>query len=103
MNRSIKPLNERRDVWSLNPTYGDCDDYVMTKRSKLIRAGVPSGALRVAVVRTQQGVGHAVLLVKTSSGDYVLDNLRSTIIKREQTGYRFLNVASSNPWKWAGH
>lgn len=103
VNRSIRPLNERRDVWSLNPTFGDCDDYVMTKRSKLIRAGVPSGALRVAVVRTPEGIGHAVLLVKTSTGEYVLDNLRSTIVKREQSGYRFLKIASSDPAKWSGN
>jgi len=103
VNRSIRPLNERRDVWSLNPAYGDCDDYVMTKRSRLIRAGVPSSALRVAVVRTPRGEGHAILLVKTSAGEYALDNLRKTIVKRNQTGYRFLNVASADPTRWSAH
>jgi predicted transglutaminase-like cysteine proteinase len=79
VNRSIIPLNERRDVWSLNPRFGDCDDYVMTKRSRLIRAGVPAGALRVAVVKTRSGEGHAVLIVKTSAGEYVLDNIRKQL------------------------
>jgi predicted transglutaminase-like cysteine proteinase len=101
VNRSIKPLAERRDVWSLNPAYGDCDDYTMTKRSRLIRAGIPSSALRVAVVRTQRGEGHAILLVKTSAGEFALDNLRSTIVKRSQTGYRFMNVASADPTRWS--
>ncbi|CAN7260200.1 transglutaminase-like cysteine peptidase [Pararhizobium sp. LjRoot238] len=101
VNRSIRPLNERRDVWSLNPSFGDCDDYVMTKRSFLIRAGVPSSALRVAVVRTPRGEGHAILLVKTSAGEFALDNLRKTIVKRNQTGYRFLSVASADPTRWS--
>lgn len=103
VNRSIRPLNERRDVWSLNPRFGDCDDYVMTKRSRLIRAGIPSGALRVAVVRTPRGEGHAILLVKTSEGEFALDNLRKTIVKRNQTGYRFQRVASADPTRWSSN
>lgn len=103
VNRSIRPLAERRDVWSLNPRAGDCDDYVMTKRSRLIRAGIPASALRVAVVRTPRGEGHAVLLVKTSAGEFALDNLRKTIVKRNQTGYRFLRVASADPSRWTAN
>ena len=103
VNRSIRPLSERRDVWSLNPAFGDCDDYVMTKRSHLIRAGIPASALRVAVVRTPRGEGHAILLVKTSAGEFALDNLRSTIVKRNQTGYRFVRVASADPTRWSAN
>ena len=100
VNRSIKPLRERRDVWSLNPARGDCDDYVMTKRHRLIKAGIPSGALRVAVVRTWSGEGHAILVVKTTAGDLVLDNLRKTIVKRSQAGYRAVSMASADPYSW---
>lgn len=100
VNRSIRPVRESRDVWSLNPTFGDCDDYAVTKRSRLIRAGIPSGALRIAVVRTPAGEGHAVLLVKTNAGEFALDNLRQTIVKRSQTGYRYISVASANPLRW---
>lgn len=100
VNRSIRPVRESRDVWSLNPTSGDCDDYAVSKRSRLIRAGIPSGALRIAVVRTPAGEGHAVLLVKTNAGEFALDNLRQTIVKRNQTGYRYISVASANPMRW---
>jgi predicted transglutaminase-like cysteine proteinase len=102
VNRSIRPVRESRDVWTLNPTFGDCDDYAVTKRSRLIRAGIPSGALRIAVVRTPAGEGHAVLLVKTSAGEFALDNLRKSIVKRSQTGYRYISVASANPMRWGG-
>lgn len=89
VNRSIKPRYERGDTWSVNPAYGDCDDYAMTKRHRLIRAGIPASALKVAVVRTRSGEGHAVLIVKTSAGEFALDNIRKSVVRRHQTGYRF--------------
>jgi predicted transglutaminase-like cysteine proteinase len=92
VNRSIKPRNERGDTWSLNPAYGDCDDYAMSKRHALLKAGIPASALKVAVVRTRSGIGHAILIVKTSGGEFALDNLRKTIVRRSQTGYRFLQM-----------
>lgn len=93
-------MRERVDIWSLNPRAGDCDDYVMTKRHRLIKAGLPASALRVAIVRTRTGEGHAVLLVATADGELVLDNLRRNIIGRHRTGYSFIKVASANPNVW---
>lgn len=92
VNRQIRPRSESVDVWTVNASAGDCDDYVMTKRHRLIRAGIPASALKVGVVRTRRGVAHAILVVKTSAGEYVLDNLRHSIVRRSQTGYRFLKV-----------
>ena len=101
VNRQIKPKADKGgDVWSISSTTGDCDDYVMTKRHRLIRAGIPASALRIAVVRTSWGEGHAVLLVKTSSGEYVLDNIRKSIVSRGASGYRYLNISSADPTRW---
>ncbi|WP_341486810.1 transglutaminase-like cysteine peptidase [Pararhizobium sp. A13] len=92
VNNDIKPAHEKFDTWTLNPRMGDCDDYVMTKRSRLIHAGIPPSALEVAVVKTPAGEGHAVLFVKTSAGELVLDNLRTQIVRRSQIPYRVLSV-----------
>ncbi len=100
VNREIKPTREKRDIWSVNVRKGDCDDFVMTKRQRLIRAGIPASALRIAVVRTRMGEGHAVLIVKTTEGDFVLDNLRRSVVKRNATGYHYVSVSSGNPLKW---
>lgn len=100
VNRAIKPRREKTDTWSISSNYGDCDDYVMTKRHRLIKAGIPSSALRIAMVRTSWGEGHAVLLVKTTAGEFVLDNLRKTIVKRSQSGYNYINVQSGNARVW---
>ena len=52
VNRSIRPERDTADVWELNPTSGDCEDYVLSKRSALIRQGVSAGALRIALEHT---------------------------------------------------
>lgn len=100
VNSSIRPRHDKGDSWSLNPRAGDCEDYALTKRSRLIRAGIPAAALRIAVVRTRKGEGHAVLFVKTSAGEFVLDNLKSSIVKRQQMSYRVVMVQSANPLRW---
>lgn len=100
VNRSIRWTGDQGDVWRIGGQTGDCEDFALTKRSKLIRLGVPAGALRMAVVRTSKGEGHAVLVVKTSKGDLVLDNIKKTIVSRQQTDYRWIAMASSNPAAW---
>jgi predicted transglutaminase-like cysteine proteinase len=100
VNRSIRPRRDRLDTWSATARRGDCDDYVMTKRRSLMRAGVPASALRIAIVRTRRGEGHAILIVKTSAGELVLDNLRSGIVRRNETGYRFVSVSTADPLRW---
>ncbi|MCO6187237.1 transglutaminase-like cysteine peptidase [Rhizobium sp. L1K21] len=100
VNRQIKPRREKTDVWQISTREGDCDDYVMTKRHKLMAAGIPSSALRIAVVKTKKGAGHAVLVVKTSAGELVLDNLRKNIVSRQASGYRYVTVSSANPMRW---
>lgn len=74
VNGAIIPRRETVDVWSADVSSGDCDDYVMTKRRRLIRAGIPATAMRVVVGR-RLGESHVVLVVKTDRGEIVLDNL----------------------------
>lgn len=102
VNRSIKPRNDSgADVWSASASAGDCEDYVLAKRSALIRAGVPASSLRIAYVKTKRGVGHAVLVVKTNGKDLVLDNLTATIRPLSQTGYRIVSISGANPRQWS--
>lgn len=93
INRRIKPRVEQQDVWTYNPQHGDCKDYVLTKRYELIRAGT----LRIAVVKTENNIGHAIFIVK---GNLVLDNRRKNIIPPHKTGYKFLKISTSNPFRW---
>lgn len=101
VNRSIRPKVDTADVWNLNPTEGDCEDYVLTKRSMLIRNGVSAGSLRIAYTHTRQGEPHAVLVVRTSEGDYVLDNLNNSVKTLRASGYNIRSMSNSNPTSWS--
>ena len=102
VNASIKPRNDgAADVWSASATSGDCEDYVLAKRRALINAGLPASSLRIAYVKTRSGVGHAILVVKTSKGDYVLDNLNRSVRPLSQSGYRVISISGANPMKWS--
>ena len=92
----------RAEYWTLAVDgHGDCDDYALTKRKELIDAGFPEKALRVAVVRTWNNVGHAVLTVATDRGDYVLDNLTWEILPWNEARYIWISRQDGdNPMGW---
>jgi len=101
VNRSMRPVYDKGvDRWSADTRSGDCEDFALTKRRHLIKAGFPAGALRMAVARTGWGEGHAVLVVHTSTGDYVLDNRTDSIKTWRQTDLKLIKMASANPLRW---
>lgn len=105
VNASIRPVSDRPgplgDVWSLAPRQGDCEDYAITKRHRLIALGWSPSALRLAVARTGRGEGHAVLIAKTDQGDYVLDNRSRRIQRWSESKLVFLKVQSgADPQRW---
>ena len=107
VNAAISPLSDQDhwgvvDRWDLPlDGYGDCEDYVLQKRRLLIAAGLPRQALLVTVVKDEKGEGHAVLTVKTTRGEFVLDNMRSNIKAWSQTPYRFVKRQSqTDPNVW---
>lgn len=102
VNVSITPRSDgSADVWNANATSGDCEDYALAKRKALINAGISPSALRIAYVKTRSGEGHAILLVKTKRGDFVLDNLSRTVKPLSQTGYRIILESGANPLRWS--
>jgi predicted transglutaminase-like cysteine proteinase len=90
-----------QDSWTISPASGDCNDYAVTKRHELLDRGLPSNALRLSVVRTPTGIGHLVLVVVTTKGDLVMDNLTGAIRNWHQTKYQWLKIqSSSDPKLW---
>jgi predicted transglutaminase-like cysteine proteinase len=107
VNDEIEPISDLEHWGSLErwsyPTdgKGDCEDYVLEKRKRLIEAGWPRQSLLITVVRDRKGDGHAVLTVKTDRGDLVLDNQEARIKGWTDTGYSFVKRQSEqNPNKW---
>ena len=80
---------------------GDCEDYVLEKRRRLINLGWPASVLLITVVRDREGDGHAVLTVVTDKGDLILDNQEADIRPWKDTGYRFVKRQSqADPSTW---
>ncbi len=101
VNKAIVGRNDVGiDQWNVNVSEGDCEEYVLTKRSELVAAGLPISALRIVTARTRQGVGHAVLVVRTDRGDLVLDNLNNTVKPWNEVDLELLSVSGANPFQW---
>ena len=107
VNEAIEPVTDldnygRVELWAYPTTgRGDCEDYVVLKRKLLVDAGWPRSALLVTVVRDRKGDGHAVLMVKTDRGEFVLDNQEPRVLPWQATGYRYVKRQSQfdqNVW-----
>jgi len=107
VNSHIDPVSDADhwgavDAWDY-PTdgKGDCEDYALLKRRMLIEAGFPVEALLLTVVKEKNGDGHSVLTVRTSRGEFVLDNLADQVKPWTAAPYRFVKRQSQeNPNVW---
>lgn len=103
-NLSIRPQAELRgapDNWKIGGLSGDCEDYALAKRERLIRAGFPTSALPIATAHLPNGEYHAVLVVRTDRGDYVLDNLSRAVTPVAKSRLRFQILQSPvDPRSW---
>jgi predicted transglutaminase-like cysteine proteinase len=107
VNKAIAPVTDlelygQPEVWSYPAdNRGDCEDYVLLKRKKLIERGFPESTLLITVVRDENNEGHAVLTVRTDKGDFVLDNKRREVMRWAETPYTFVKRQSErNPLVW---
>lgn len=91
----------RDEVWAYPQGAGDCEDYVLEKRRELVAKGFPVGDLLITIVRQPDGSGHAVLTVRTTKGDYVLDNLDERVRVWTKTPYHYLKrQAAYDSGRW---
>src|ERR1700675_4334796 len=100
VNMSIIPTRKSYgpnlgDGWTIAPDTGDCNDYAVTKRHQLLESGLPSKPLRLWVVKTASGIGHLVLVVVTTKGDIVMDNLTEALRPWQSTDYQWLKIQSA--------
>jgi len=90
------------DAWTIALDMGDCNDYAVTKRHELLKSGFPSNALRLSADETAAGIGHLLLVVVTTKGNLVMDNLIKTIRPWRLTDYQWLRIQSAHdPHYWS--
>ncbi len=89
------------EVWLIAPARGQCNDYAVTKQHALAKLGWPSAALLLAEVVVPSGEHHIVLVVRVGASEFVLDNLRDTIVPRSHLSYRWVRIQSpEHPKIW---
>ncbi len=112
INLRIRPRTDQEafgldDYWTLpldvgGRGEGNCKHYALEKRRELIEGGMSEDALSLAIVRTPRGETHAVLIVATDRGDFVMDNLTPAIVGWRQAGYTWLSRQTpGDPLRWA--
>jgi len=107
VNDTIQPVTDEEhwgiaDRWDI-PTdgRGDCEDFQLLKRKILAEQyGVPRRAMRMTVVIDREGEGHAVLIVRTDRGDFVLDNKTNAVRPWFETGYVYVKRESQDRIGW---
>ncbi len=106
VNHEIEPVTDielygQTDYWTIPAARGDCEDYALMKRKRLMALGWPASALLMTVVRDEKGEGHAVLTARTLQGDFILDNKTDEIKVWHRTRYDFVMRQSYlNPRIW---
>ncbi len=106
VNHTVTPMTDmdlfgKEEFWAYPDGAGDCEDFVLLKRRMLMERGFSPADVLITVVRKPDGEGHAVLTVRTSQGDFVLDNLENEVKLWTRTPYRYLKrQASFNTGRW---
>ena len=96
VNRAIRPEANPDGVvgeqWLIAPRYGDCNDYAVTKRHELLARGWPAHSLLLTEVVVASGEHHLIVVVRTSEGDFVLDNLSAYVRPVFQIEYEWVRA-----------
>lgn len=106
VNATVKAMSDR-DHWGVQDRWdfpddgiGDCEDIQLLKRKLLVEAGLPRRALRMSVVFDDLGEGHAVLMLLTDRGEFILDNKRDAVLPWNETRYTYLKREGSDGPAW---
>lgn len=103
INESVKykrdiDLYQKPEHWTPAILEGDCEDYALAKRKKLLELGYPLKYIRLATCWTNFGEYHAVLIVTTDQGDFVLDNNHREPKTRQELMYKWDKIQQGSKW-----
>lgn len=83
----VRPVKTRAGV------IGDCKNFAVEKRARLIEAGFPASDLRYAVVYRHDIGLHAVLVARVAERDYVLDNRTPWVLPWQDAPYTWVKIS----------
>lgn len=68
----------------------DCEDFALEKRERLRNIGIPGASLTMVIAFHEvEFFPHAILLVETTTGTWVLDNLHDEVMCWDALPYRY--------------
>ena len=110
VNRAIRPMADymtsgSNEVWSRpgrgDYLVGDCEDYAIEKRMRLIEAGIAPEKLFFSAAYVKGYGMHIVLVARLQAGDVVLDSLSPHVLAWSKVHYNWLRVQSTkDPLVW---
>lgn len=90
------------EYWMFPTHSGDCEDYALEKRQRLINMGWPRSSLLFAAGQLQNGEYHLVLVAVTDQGDIVLDSNRMDLHHWQDMPIRWImrqSARSERVWR----
>jgi predicted transglutaminase-like cysteine proteinase len=93
VNASIIPITDYEQ-------WGVPADMQLLKRKLLAERGLPRRAMRMTVVIDARSDGHAVLMLRTDRGDFILDNETDAILPWDRTAYVFAKREGHDGTAW---
>lgn len=104
VNRSTTYMTDMQqygvpEYWEPANKYGDCEDYALLKRVKLIESGFDPTALHLACCWVETGEYHCVLLAETDNGIFALDNRRSLPVPPSELPYKWHKAWQDGKWR----
>jgi predicted transglutaminase-like cysteine proteinase len=106
VNSTIKAVTDW-DRWGVEDRWdypddgaGDCEDIQILKRRLLTEFGLPRRAMRMTVVLDEIRAGHAVLMVRTDQGDFILDNRTNAVLPWSETPYEYHKREGAEGLAW---
>lgn len=88
----------RIEFWDVALGKGDCEDYALAKRRALLDSGSSINDIHMATCIVEGMGGHAVLIVNTDKGDYVLDNRYPEPMEKHFLPYTDWSMQVGDKW-----
>jgi len=96
--RTDQELYGHPDFWATADGAGDCEDFALAKRKRFIEQGF-GDYVRLATAWVPREGYHAVLIVTTASGDYVLDNTHPLPLRRQELNWQWDKIQEGRAWR----
>ena len=100
MSEMTYVYDDGNEDYTLDPPMiaGDCEDFAIMFRLRLMKKGVPLDCMRMVHVRTETGGWHAVLGVWSLSGLYTLDQRKGAPWPYASGGYLEGHFEAGDVW-----